>query len=99
MKILKKTAASRAVLATLAAVALVAAQMVVLNHDLAPDSHKPDSVCELCAAGAGLAGANVGGVNAPVLVSVSLRIPEAVHRAHSNVPLRYHFARAPPTAS
>ena len=99
MKILKKAAASKAVLTALAAVALVAAQVAVLNHDLAPDSHTPDSVCEFCVAGAGLAGANVGDAKAPVLVSVSLRIPVAVHRVHSNVPPRYHFARAPPAAS
>ena len=99
MNILKKAAASRALIATLAAVALIAAQVVVLNHDLAPDSHTPDSVCEFCVAGAGLAGANVSDAKAPVLVSVSLRIPAAVHRVHSNVPQRYHFARAPPTAS
>ena len=99
MNILKKAAASRALIATLAAVALIAAQVVVLNHDLAPDSHTPDSVCEFCVAGAGLAGANVGDTKAPVLVSVSLRIPATVHRVHSNVPQRYHFARAPPTAS
>lgn len=99
MKILKKAAVTRAFVTTLAAVALIAAQVVVLNHDLAPDSHTPDSVCEFCVAGAGLAGANVSDARAPVLLSVSLRIPDAVHRVHSNVPLRYHFARAPPTAS
>ena len=84
---------------TFAAVALIAAQVVVINHELAPENHTPDSVCEFCVAGAGLAGANVDDTEAPVIVSVSLRIPEAVQRAHSNVPPRYHFARAPPTAS
>ena len=98
MKILREIADSRAFVTTLAAVALIAAQVVVINHDLA-DNHTPDSVCEFCVAGAGLAGANVSDVKAPVLVSVSLRIPDAVHRVHSNVPLRYHFARAPPTAA
>ena len=83
----------------LAAVALVAAQMVVLNHDLAPDSHKPDSVCELCVAGAGLADANVGETTGAVLANVALRIPDAARDVQSNVTLRYHFARAPPTAS
>ena len=82
-----------------AAVALIAAQVVVINHDLAPENHTPDSFCEFCVAGAGLAGANVGDTGAPVIVSVSLRIPDTVLRVHSNVPLRYHFARAPPIAS
>ena len=99
MKILKKAAVSPALLATLAAVALIAAQVVVLNHDLSPESHTPDSVCEFCVAGAGLADANVSDTRVAVLVSVSLRIPDAVLRVHSNVPERYHFARAPPTAS
>ena len=99
MNIPKEAGASRALTATLAVVALIAAQVVVLNHELVPDRHTPDSVCELCVAGAGLAGANVSDAKAPVLVSVSLRIPDAVHRVHSNVPQRYHFARAPPTAS
>ena len=97
MKIVKKAIVSGALIATLAAVTLIAAQVVVLNHDPAPDSHAPDSVCEFCVAGAGLASANVSGTKAPVLVSVSLRIPEAVHRVHTNIRLRYHFARAPPT--
>ena len=99
MKTVKKTIASRALIATFVAVTLIAAQVVVLNHDLSPASHAPDSVCEFCVAGAGLASANVSDTRAPVLVSVSLRIPEAVHRVHSNAPLRYHFARAPPTVS
>ncbi len=99
MKILNKAAVPRALFTTLAAVALIAAQVVVLNHDLSPESHTPDSVCEFCIAGAGLAGANVSDSTSPVLVSVSLRIPAAVHRVHSNVPQRFHFARAPPTAS
>ena len=96
---LKKAVVSRASVATLAMVALIAAQVAVLNHDLAPENHTPDSACEFCVTGAGLAGANVGDTPAAVLVSVSLRIPDAVHRVHSNVPLRYHFARAPPTVS
>lgn len=82
-----------------AAVALIAAQVVVINHDLAPENHTPDSFCEFCVAGAGLAGANVGDTEAPVIVSASLRIPDAAQRVHTNVSLRYHFARAPPTAS
>lgn len=98
MKILRKIAGSRAFVTTLAAVALIAAQIVVINHDLA-DGHTPDSVCEFCVAGAGLEDANVGETEAPVLVSVSLRIPDDVFRVPSNVPLRYHFARAPPTAT
>ena len=84
---------------TFAAVALIAAQVVVINHDLAPENHAPDSFCEFCVAGAGLAGANVGDTEAPMIVSVSLRIPDAVQGVHSNAPLRYRFARAPPTAS
>ena len=99
MKIFRKIAGSRTFVTTFAAVALVAAQVVVINHDLSPENHTPDSFCEFCVAGAGLAGANVGDAKAPVIVSVSLRIPDAVQRVHSNVPLRYHFARAPPTAS
>ncbi len=99
MKMLKKAVVSRASVATLAMLALIAAQVAVLNHELAPDSHTPDSVCEFCVAGAGLAGANVSDTTAAVLVSVSLRIPDAINRVHSNVPLRHHFARAPPTAS
>ena len=97
MKTVKKTIASRALIAAFVAVTLIAAQVVVLNHDLEPDGHAPDSVCEFCVASAGLASANVSDTKAPVLVSVSLRIPGAVHRVHTNAPLRYHFARAPPT--
>ena len=99
MKIFRKIAGSRALVTTFAAVALIAAQVVVINHDLAPENHTPDSVCEFCVAGAGLAGASVSDTAAPVIVSVSLRIPDAVQRVHSNDPLRYNFARAPPTAS
>ena len=99
VKILGKAAVSHALIATLALVALITAQVVVLNHELALDSHTPDSVCEFCVAGAGLAGANVSDTSGAVLVSVSLRIPDAVHRVYSNVPLRHRFARAPPTAS
>ena len=99
MKILRKIAGSRAFVTTLAAVALVAAQVAVINHDPAPENHTPDSICEFCVAGAGLAGANVCETTDAVLVSVALHIPDAVHRVQSNVPLRYHFARAPPTAS
>ena len=99
MKIVRQIAGSTAFVTALVVAALIAAQLVVINHDLAPDNHTPDSVCEFCVAGAGLAGANVGGAQAPVLVSVSLRIPDALHRVHSNAPPRYHFARAPPTAS
>lgn len=99
MKIFRKIAGSKAFVPTFAAVALIAAQVVVINHELAPENHTPDSVCEFCVAGAGLAGANAGDTKAPVILSVSLRISDAVQRVHSNVPLRYHFARAPPTAS
>lgn len=99
MKILRKIARSRAFVTMLAAVALIAAQVAVINHDLEPENHTPDSVCEFCVAGAGLAGANVSDTETPVLVSVSLRIPNDFFRVHSNVPLRHHFARAPPTAS
>ena len=99
MKILRKIAGSRAFVTTLAAVALIAAQVAVINHDLAPENHTPDSVCEFCVAGAGLAGANVSEATDAVLVSISLRIPDAVHDVRSNVSLRYHFARAPPTAT
>ena len=99
MKMLKKSVVSRASVATFAMVALIAAQVAVLNHDLAPGSHTPDSVCEFCIAGSGLAGANVSEVRIAFSVSVSLRIPDPVHRVHSNVPPRYHFARAPPTVS
>ena len=99
MKIFRKIAGSKAFVPTFAAVALIAAQVVVINHELAPENHTPDSVCEFCVAGASLAGANAGDTKAPVILSVSLRIPDAVQRVHSNVPLRYHFARAPPTAS
>ena len=99
MKIFREIAGFRALVTTFAAVALIAAQVVVINHDLAPENHTPDSVCEFCVAGAGLAGANVSDTEAPAIVSVSLRIPDAVLRVHSNAPLRYHFARAPPTAS
>lgn len=98
MKILRKIADSRAFVTTLAAVALIAAQVAVINHDLA-DSHTPGSVCEFCVSGAGLADANVGDTEAPVLVSVSLRIPGDVFRVPFSISLRYHFARAPPTAS
>ena len=99
MNIFRKIAGSRACVPTFAAVALIAAQVVVINHELAPENHTPDSICEFCVAGAGLAGANVGDAEAPVIVSVSLSIPGAVHGVHSNAPQRHHFARAPPTAS
>lgn len=99
MKIIRKAVVSHALIATLALVALIAAQVVALNHELARDSHTPDNVCEFCVAGAGLAGANVSDTKEALLLSVSLRIPDAVHRVHSNVPLRYHFARATPTVS
>ena len=99
MKIFSKIAGSRTLVATLAAVALIAAQVAVINHDLAPENHTPDSICEFCVAGAGLAGSNVSDAKAPVIVSVSLRIPDAVQGVHYNAPLRHHFARAPPTAS
>ena len=98
MKILRKIAGSRAFVTMLAAVALIAAQVAVINHDLA-DSHTPDSVCEFCVAGAGLADANVGETAGAVLANDAPRIPDAAHDVQSNVPLRYHFARAPPTAS
>ena len=99
MNIFRKIAGFRAFVPTFAAVALIAAQVVVINHELAPENHTPDSVCEFCVAGAGLAGANVGDAKSPVIVSVSLRIPDAVQRVHTNAPLRYRSARAPPTAS
>ena len=98
MKIFWKIADSRAFVTTLAAVALIAAQMIVINHDLA-DSHTQDSACEFCISGAGLADANVGEITAAVLANVALHIPDAVHDVQSNGTLRYHFARAPPTAS
>lgn len=99
MKIFRKIAASRPFVTTFAAVALIAAQVVVINHDLAPENHTPDSICEFCVSGAGLDGANVGDTEAPVIASASLGIPDAVQRVHSNAPLRHHFARAPPAAS
>ena len=99
MKIFRKIGGSRALVTTFAAVALIAAQVVVINHDLAPANHTPDSICEFCVAGAGLAGSNVSDAKAPVIVSVSLPIPDAVQGVHSNAPLRHHFARAPPAAS
>ena len=98
MKIFRKIVVSRAIVTTLAGVALIAAQVAVINHDLA-DSHTPDSVCEFCVAGAGLADANVGETTGAVLANVALRIPDAARDVQSNVTLRYHFARAPPTAS
>ncbi|MCY4499514.1 MAG: hypothetical protein OXC14_19800 [Rhodospirillaceae bacterium] len=90
---------AHALIATLALAALIAAQVVMLNHEPAPESHTPDSVCEFCVAGAGLAGANVGDTKAPVPLSVSLLTYNAVHRVPTNSPLQLHFARAPPTAS
>ena len=99
MKIFRKIAGTGAFVPTFAAVALIAAQVVVINHDLASENHAPESFCEFCVAGAGLAGANFSDAKAPVIVGVSLRIPDAVQRVHSNAPLRYHFARAPPAAS
>ena len=65
MKMLKKAVVSRASVATLAMLTLIAAQVVVLNHELAPDSHAPDSVCEFCVAGAGLSAADVGKTQDP----------------------------------
>ena len=98
MKIFRKIAGSGTVVTTFAAVALIAAQVVVINHDLAPENHTPDSFCEFCVAGAGLAGANVGDSEPPVIVTVPLRIPGAAQGVRSNASPRHHFARAPPTA-
>ena len=42
------------------AVTLVAAQGIAFQHDLDPDTHVPDQVCELCVTAAVLGGANVG---------------------------------------
>ena len=99
MNILRKIAASRELISTLCAVVLIAAQVVVLNHDLAPESHTPDSFCEFCIAGASLSAADVGKLKTLTPTRVSDRVPETTHRVVSASPLRYHFARAPPTAS
>ena len=66
---------AHALIATLAFAALIAAQEVILNHELAPEGHTPDSVCETC-----FAGADVGDTKAPVRLSVSLRTYNAVDR-------------------
>ena len=96
---LKKAVVSRASVATLAMLALIAAQVVVLKHELASDSHTPDSVCEFCIAGAGLSAADVGKLKTLTPARVSDRVFETTHRVVSASPLRYQFARAPPTAS
>ena len=84
---------------TATAVALIAAQLAVLGHDLGVESHAPDSVCAFCIAGAGLADAPVAAVGTVVAVLGSVRVPAAAHRAGFEGLLRSHFARAPPTAS
>ena len=96
----RKTGISGAFIAIAVGVALLAAQGIVLNHDLDLDGHAGDSVCEFCLAGAGLAGADIGPAKQPfALPGVSPRVPAWVRRAHSEYLLRYHFARAPPTSS
>ncbi len=99
MKTPRKIPIREALISTLAAVMLIAAQVVVVNHDLAPESHAPDGICELCVAGAGLAGASVGNTPAPVFVGVSFRIPDFARTVHANATRRFHFARAPPAHS
>ena len=80
--------------------ALVAAQAMVLGHDLADDGHAPDSVCEFCIAGASLSGANVAAVKVIAPLTVSVRVPDAaVDRATPDAYRKSRFARAPPTAS
>ena len=84
---------------TVTVVALVAAQLAVLGHDLGAEGHAPDSVCEFCIAGAGLADAPVAALGTVVAVVGSVRVPAAAHRAGFDVQLRSHFARAPPVVS
>ena len=79
--------------------ALIAAQLAVLGHDLGVDSRAPDSVCEFCIAEAGRAHAPVAAVKTVVLVIGSVRVPAAAHRPRFDGQLRSHCARAPPTAS
>lgn len=89
-----------ALVATVCAVLLCAAQLVVLNHDLADEGHAPDTVCEFCIAGAGLAGANVASVKVVVPLTVSVRVPDSgIDRATPDSFPKSHPARAPPTAS
>jgi len=86
-------------ISTATAMALIAAQLAVLGHDLGTESHAPDSVCEFCIAGAGLADAPVAALSTVVAVTGSVRVPAAAHRADSGAQLRSHFARAPPAVS
>lgn len=89
-----------AFIATVCAVLLCAAQLVVLNHDLADEGHAPDTVCEFCIAGASLASANVAPVKVVVPLTVSLRGPDSgIDRATPVGCPKSHPARAPPTAS
>ena len=99
MNDLRKHCTSGALITVLAAVALIAAQVAVIGHDLGDDSHAPDSVCEFCIAGASLTGANVGAAKAVVPARVSVRIPHSVFGVPAEDITRHHFARAPPTAS
>ena len=99
MKILRKHCASGALTAALAAVTLIAAQVAIVGHDLADDSHALDSVCEFCIAGTSLAGANVGAAETVVPARVSVRLPHSVYRVRAEDLLRNHFARAAPTAA
>ena len=80
--------------------ALIAAQSIVLGHDLAGDSHAPDSVCEYCIAGASLAGTSVDAVKAVAPLMVSIRVPDSgIDRARSDAFRGSRFARAPPSVS
>ena len=86
-------------ISTATVVALIAAQLAVLGHDLGTESHAPDSVCAFCIAGAGLADAPVAALSAVVAVIGSVGVPAAAHRAGFDGHLRSHFARAPPAVS
>lgn len=99
VRMFRRIIVSRPGAAALAAVALLAAQAVVVHHDPVSERHAPDSICVFCVAGANLAGANLGYIGMQALAGVSLDPPQAVLRTHSSAPPQYHFARAPPAAS
>ena len=97
---LRSSRPRRALFATAAAIALIAAQAIVLGHDIASESHAPDSFCEFCIAGASLSGANVDAVKPVARPTVSVRLPDtSVDRARPDGFRNSRLARAPPTAS
>lgn len=97
---LRNNAPRRALFAAVAAFALIAAQSIVVGHEIGGDGHTPDSVCEFCIAGASLTDSNLYSVKIVPPVTVSIRVPDSgADRARTNTFPRSRYARAPPSAS